>query len=80
MLEWDVCPSNHSNSEVAAGNATLFIFCFLFLGWRDILAYLLNMCLCEYFYFESQMNKISTFWNEGFVCFYDAQGFYLGIS
>lgn len=60
MLDWDVSPGNHSNSEVAAGNATVF---FVFEGWRAILAYLLNMCLCEYFYFKSEINKISTFWN-----------------
>lgn len=62
-------PGNHS--EVAVGNATVFIFySFLFLffffvseGWRAVLAYLLIMCLCEYFYFESEINKISPFSN-----------------
>lgn len=46
----------------------LFLFCiplFFFVpeGWRAILAYLLILCLCEYFYFESEINKISPFSN-----------------
>lgn len=43
---------NHSNIEVASGNATVFVF--VFKGWRATLAYLLYMCLCEYFYFDSE--------------------------
>lgn len=55
-------PVNHSNSVVEVGNATVF-FSFVFEGLRAILAHLLNMCLCEYFYFESEINKTLTFWN-----------------
>lgn len=57
-------PCNHT--ELAVGNATIFIlysFFFFFVSewWRAILAYLLILCLCEYFYFESEINKISPF-------------------
>lgn len=33
------------------------LFFFVFEGWRAVLSYLLKMCLCEYFYFESEINK-----------------------
>lgn len=55
----------------------LFLFCILFFffvseWWRATLAYLLILCLCEYFYFESEINKISPFSTDNlfqyFVC------------
>lgn len=55
-------PGNHGNSGVAAGSAAvLFCCCFFFhyflKGWRAILAYLVNMCLCEYFYLNLKLIK-----------------------
>lgn len=37
-------------------------------GRRTILAYLLIMCLCEYFYFKSEINKISLLSNVTWCC------------
>lgn len=58
-------PGNHSNSEVAVGNANFsFLFCIffsLFLKGEELFLpiYSLCVCVCEYFYFESEINKIS---------------------
>lgn len=61
-------PGNHSLKWRWAMQLFLFfiLFCFFLFffvseGWRAVLAYLLIMC--EYFYFESEINKISPFSN-----------------